>query len=182
MIIAIETSYRGYRFRSRLEARWAVFFTASCIDWEYEKQGYVVEGRPYLPDFWLPGLGVFFEVKGPDEYDERLMQRLAERSWHPVCVAVGSIPEPGEYQASIRAFLPPAYAHDRIDCMLDAGEIHNAFMQCSNCGVIRLRSESYFSGKGYCSCSERGRMEPVDGSLTAARSARFEHRRSELTK
>jgi hypothetical protein len=27
-IKAIETSYKGYRFRSRLEARWAVFFDA----------------------------------------------------------------------------------------------------------------------------------------------------------
>lgn len=25
-IKAIETEYKGYRFRSRLEARWAVFF------------------------------------------------------------------------------------------------------------------------------------------------------------
>lgn len=25
---AIETRYKGYRFRSRLEARWAVFFDA----------------------------------------------------------------------------------------------------------------------------------------------------------
>ena len=28
MIKAIETVYNGYRFRSRLEARWAVFFDA----------------------------------------------------------------------------------------------------------------------------------------------------------
>ena len=28
----IETMYRGYRFRSRLEARWAVFFTAAASD------------------------------------------------------------------------------------------------------------------------------------------------------
>ena len=29
---AIETLYKGYRFRSRLEARWAVFFDASKIE------------------------------------------------------------------------------------------------------------------------------------------------------
>lgn len=39
-IKAIETSYKGYRFRSRLEARWAVFFDALGIEWEYEKEGY----------------------------------------------------------------------------------------------------------------------------------------------
>src|SRR5262245_3495425 len=32
----IETIYRGYRFRSRLEARWAVFFQTLGVPWEYE--------------------------------------------------------------------------------------------------------------------------------------------------
>ena len=30
LIRPIETEYRGYRFRSRFEARWAVFFDAAC--------------------------------------------------------------------------------------------------------------------------------------------------------
>jgi hypothetical protein len=75
-IKAIETTYKGYRFRSRLEARWAVFFDTLGIEWKYEDQGYekeifVGEGRTetlrYLPDFFLPnrhGTGVFVEVKG----------------------------------------------------------------------------------------------------------------------
>ncbi len=37
---AIETLYKGYRFRSRLEARWAVFFDALGLKWEYEKEGF----------------------------------------------------------------------------------------------------------------------------------------------
>jgi hypothetical protein len=60
----IETEYRGYRFRSRLEARWAVAFDAMGINWLYEPEGYMVNDRPYLPDFWLPDLGVWVEVKG----------------------------------------------------------------------------------------------------------------------
>jgi hypothetical protein len=65
-IAAIETSYAGCRFRSRLEARWAVFFDSLRIPWEYEPQGYLVgeKQRPYLPDFWLPQQGVWVEVKG----------------------------------------------------------------------------------------------------------------------
>jgi hypothetical protein len=39
----IETRYKGYRFRSRLEARWAVFFDAVGEGWEYEKEGYETE-------------------------------------------------------------------------------------------------------------------------------------------
>jgi hypothetical protein len=49
----IETSYQGYRFRSRLEARWAVFFDTLGLAWEYEPEGYVLDGHPYLPDFKL---------------------------------------------------------------------------------------------------------------------------------
>ena len=49
---AIETEYKGYKFRSRLEARWAVFFDIIGIRWEYEPAGIVLsEGPPYLPDF-----------------------------------------------------------------------------------------------------------------------------------
>ena len=59
----IETRYKGYRFRSRLEARYAVFFDALGVKWEYEKEGYKLPHGCYLPDFWLPEWTVFFEVK-----------------------------------------------------------------------------------------------------------------------
>lgn len=69
-IQAIETVYRGHRFRSRLEARWAVFFDHLDIEWRYEPQGYEIaiydETRRYLPDFYLPGLDVWVEVKGDE--------------------------------------------------------------------------------------------------------------------
>jgi hypothetical protein len=63
-IYAIETLYKGYRFRSRLEARWAVFFDYLGVAWEYEPQGYVLgDGSRYLPDFWLPDLKYWIEIK-----------------------------------------------------------------------------------------------------------------------
>jgi hypothetical protein len=83
-IKAIETFYKGYHFRSRLEARWAVFFDTLGIQWKYEDQGfekdlggytttpegetYVADIVRYLPDFYLPnqwgGGGIYVEVKG----------------------------------------------------------------------------------------------------------------------
>lgn len=79
-IQAIQTRYAGCYFRSRLEARWAVFFDAMRIRWQYEPQGILVSKRlepwsddpprPYLPDFLLPDLALWVEVKGhltPDE-------------------------------------------------------------------------------------------------------------------
>lgn len=66
-IQAIPTRYKGYFFRSRLEARWAVFFDELKIEWVYEPEGYILSnGVKYLPDFWLPrfcGDGIFVEVK-----------------------------------------------------------------------------------------------------------------------
>ena len=38
----IETHYNGYRFRSRLEARWAVFFDALGWTYQYEPQGFLL--------------------------------------------------------------------------------------------------------------------------------------------
>lgn len=49
---AIETYYNGYKFRSRLEARWAVFFDALGVKYEYEPEGFDLgDGMYYLPDF-----------------------------------------------------------------------------------------------------------------------------------
>lgn len=61
---AIQTQYRGYFFRSRLEARWAVFFDKLGIEWQYEPEGFELgsAGR-YLPDFYVPDLGAWVEVK-----------------------------------------------------------------------------------------------------------------------
>lgn len=76
MIKPIETLYAGCRFRSRLEARWAVFFDSLHFKWEYEPQGYCVDGScAYLPDFSIwpttPGdVMLFIEVKGSDISDD----------------------------------------------------------------------------------------------------------------
>lgn len=62
----VETFYAGHRFRSRLEARWGVFFDCLGIVWEYEPEGYALgEETWYLPDFLLPRLGdgLWCEVK-----------------------------------------------------------------------------------------------------------------------
>lgn len=61
-IRAIETRYKGWRFRSRLEARWAVFFDRMGIPWEYEADGFQTSHGGYLPDFRLFGC-LFAEVK-----------------------------------------------------------------------------------------------------------------------
>ena len=40
-----------------------MFFDELGIKWEYEKEGYELPSGRYLPDFWLPRLDCFAEVK-----------------------------------------------------------------------------------------------------------------------
>ena len=92
IIKAIETRYKNYRFRSRLEARWAVFFDAMSELWDYEPEGFAVGGG-YLPDFWLPRFGVFVEVKpGPEvPLASDAINKAEELAWHhkPVVILQG---------------------------------------------------------------------------------------------
>lgn len=48
-IQAIPTLFRGIRFRSRLEAKWAAFFAACSWEWTYEP----FDLNGYIPDFGL---------------------------------------------------------------------------------------------------------------------------------
>lgn len=106
-IPAIETSYDGHRFRSRLEARWAIFFNQLKVRYQYEAQGYLVgeRQRPYLPDFYLPTLQVWAEVKGdPAAVDTKLLSDAVNaKSGLPgadpfgelAILILGEIPPPG---------------------------------------------------------------------------------------
>ena len=91
---AIETHYKGYRFRSRLESRWAVFLDALGVLWSYEAEGYELgaAGR-YLPDFWLPAIGCWLEIKGarPSPSEIRKAVGLAELAGRPVVIFSGEI-------------------------------------------------------------------------------------------
>ena len=105
----IETLYKGYRFRSRLGARWAVFLDAIGVEWEYEKQGYDLNGRWYLPDFWVPyppmkddGWGYWIEIKPTNLTEEQtgILAELARVAGHRTFAICGQ-PWPDEHRISI---------------------------------------------------------------------------------
>ena len=118
IIKPIETVYKGYRFRSRLEARWAVFFDAFGLVWQYESEGYQLPNGWYLPDFHVKTFDQyyawsFFEIKPLNNYKkerytllpnhvkiysmksqdfdktERLCNDLAEMNKKPVYIMYG---------------------------------------------------------------------------------------------
>lgn len=112
-ISAIETRYAGCRFRSRTEARWAVFLDHLSITWEYEGQGFQLpSGARYLPDFRLPEVKIFLEVKGtpPGVRDRARIREFAiaaREHGYVTLILTGDIPRPQHSNTHIpaRSFL-----------------------------------------------------------------------------
>ena len=105
-IKAIDTEYRGFRFRSRLEARWAVFLDAVGRRWDYEREGFELPSGRYLPDFWLPiesdrhpHAGYWLEIKpfAPTDRESRLACELTEATRHRTLVVAGP-PREGQFE------------------------------------------------------------------------------------
>ncbi len=104
-IKAIETRYKNCRFRSRLEARWAVAFDVLQMPWSYEKEGFTLPSGSYLPDFWVPsgcpellvefpGAGTWYEIKAqePTKRESRLAFELALHTNHTCVFLFGDGP------------------------------------------------------------------------------------------
>lgn len=110
----IRTTYNGVHFRSRTEARWAVFFDALGVRWQYEHEGYELPSGRYLPDFWLPDVsvarrqrGCFIEIKpsgAPTERERKLMEELCEQTDRDVVMFCGA-----------PALLPDGRGDDRMN-------------------------------------------------------------------
>ncbi len=115
---AIPTEYANNKFRSRLEARWAIFLQTLGIDFAYEAERYSLPSASYLPDFWLPSLRIFIEVKPLEGYIDQsgIYNELVCLSGFSLLRISGG-PYFGEY--SIRLYSPP-------QLILDYGNFHQA--------------------------------------------------------
>jgi len=178
MIKPIETCYRGYRFRSRLEARWAVFFDALDIEWDYEVEGFVLsDGTLYLPDFWLPTWQLYLEVKAVEPTEEQLWKAKKMALHKEMSILVGKpwgTDDYSEYYVLSFLVLPRG----------DVETCHYVFMQCRRCDNVGLESYGFHYdgwqdegfGWGFCCCERAGWVGPrLEHAYEAARGARFEH-------
>ena len=183
---AIETEYKGFRFRSRLEARWAVFFDAAGIVWDYEREGFRLPSGMYLPDFWLPRQQCFVEVKGhePTESEERICAELAQASGKDVYLCYGPIPSGESFYAPDGVALDSALAWTNWRWnRVEDGWSGTSFWwcECPECGQMHMAHQ----GRVDEACLCRGRVNVSKHSYhatpglrqayVAARSARFEH-------
>jgi radical SAM superfamily enzyme YgiQ (UPF0313 family) len=89
---ALQTHYRGITYRSRTEARWALFFDLLKLEAVYEGEGFDLDGEWYLPDFWLPHSKTWVEIKGidPVSIEVEKARRLSGQSGRDVIIAVGA--------------------------------------------------------------------------------------------
>jgi hypothetical protein len=72
----LPTNYNGIKFRSKLEAQWAVFFNELGYDFEYEPEGFTDGKIKYVPDFFIKELDMFFEIKPTDKISEKELDKL----------------------------------------------------------------------------------------------------------
>jgi len=96
-IKALPTMRKGYRFRSRAEARWSAIFDGLGLDWDYEPEGYDL-GRYgwYLPDFFIRDVNCWVEVKGvgPTKTEFMKCSQLADITDHDAWIVFGSFNDP----------------------------------------------------------------------------------------
>lgn len=177
-IKAIETQYAGCRFRSRAEARWAVFFDRLGVEWRYEVEGYEISGDRYLPDFYLPSLRkpTWFEVKGKtaswDSPEIEKASQLAAGLGERVIIAAGDIPERINGTSRGSGWM--------VCIEPESGDIDYWWCVCAHCGEVGIEYMGRAARIG-CGCygpdEDKAYNEDdqrILNAFAAARSARFE--------
>lgn len=88
---SLKADYNGITYRSRLEARWAMFFDLTKTPFLYEPEGFSLNRIRYLPDFYLPHLGYWVEVKGkpPTEEEKHKGFLLTQATRKPIIFLSG---------------------------------------------------------------------------------------------
>jgi hypothetical protein len=172
----LETRYKGYLFRSRLEARWAVFYDALDVRWYYEFEGFDLgDGIVYLPDFFLPDLNVWIEIKGmkPTPFEAGKAGWLARTTGQRVYIFFGDIPYPAGF------FLECIPGSAWVFYEKGGWSDSQCWCECLVCGKVGIE----FMGAGERICGEKcgGRRwhtaatPRLQAAYERARSARFEH-------
>lgn len=193
-VVPIETRYNGYQFRSRLEARWAVFFGAADIPYSYEPEGFDL-GPPvgfYLPDFFLPMQDIYCEIK-PAFRDETGAIEWPDIPALTVRVDRYECRAPFEDKVGKRLVVICGEPGDPTDCQGMRGP-YSGFIpcdcdywwcECSGCGALDIQFEGRAARNRHrpsCPClsdpGDKGYWSNSPWLLAAyarARSARFEH-------
>ena len=192
----IDTIYNGYRFRSRLEARWAVFFDTLGIKWEYEKEGFDLGEKfgYYLPDFYLPKLSIptWIEIKSDSKIPNEELKKF--KAFHDIvsyrpkterAYILRGNPWPEEYHLDFLEKWARCPLCGRIDIMSvgtpdkKTKDVDSCY--CYWCDIVDRNTGSnehaFFHEGNVVSTGESPilRHPKLLKAFQAARSARFEH-------
>jgi hypothetical protein len=99
-MLAVQTRFGGVEYRSRTEAQWSTILMEHGVRYEYEPIKFLFDlvapddwifSRTYIPDFWLPDLKLWLEVKphAPNLIEYRKAALLAECTGTGVLVTTG---------------------------------------------------------------------------------------------
>lgn len=181
---AIETIYRGIRFRSRNEARWGLFLDQLGVPFEYEPEGFELNGLRYLPDFYLTDQKIWAEVKAemPNETEKQKAMRLVKESGLALVFLIFAGGRMESIENSGGPFYPPN-AKDRHPQLA-------VWQICIGCHAISISPYAIAAGFDCWNCglkltaeqvqelADRGKNifdeDAITSAFTAARQARFE--------
>jgi hypothetical protein len=174
---SIPALYNGQPFSSRLECRWATWWDLLGIPWSYEPEVLLLEGEPpitYVPDFWLPTMKAWVEIKGEviDDTAGLLIiekcRRLALQSASPVILC---FEQPYDPKCAV-FYKSTLYSNCR-------------WTYCQNCGAlaigirtdggstIRCPRAKEHGAAGLSLSESKERRQFLTTAALAARSARF---------
>jgi len=185
-----------------LEARWAVFFDAAGITWEYEPEGYKTSAGWYLPDFKLsknpllnPGIYEIKPALPTDSEKEKCFgiggKMIVGRPWikfgehgtiehFEYCVLERISGEHFENAYSMKVFAQCRYCEETIE--LYPGPLFSGKPLLLPGEAPIYQEFSVGEGWGYCGTTDRCRdkdgepymgAEVLKDAYIAARSARF---------
>jgi hypothetical protein len=184
--MGMDTRYDGCKFRSRVEARWAVFFNVINIDWRYEPEGFdLPDGSAYLPDFYFPNVsarttednGLWCEIKGrdidgADSWEQEpfpTVSQLVEKTKTPAAVLTGEIENQNQHEVNYHGIADNGEVNAGVDWPM-------LFMMCEECSRVKFefREGNYMSCEvcgGYC----HPKHDRLQQAAMKAGEARFEH-------
>jgi len=187
MVKPIETRYKGYRFRSRLEARWAVFFDVLRVSYQYEPEGFelIDKGRGWERIFYLPDFLIFGPKGEPDFWVEvkpfmppleefQKLALLCQHDWMDGLLLVGE-PHPFSFFLTVQnRFLRRNKLFGPFDPNMGLGlhkelqfYLHSSFLKEAEARIELDREGRNIGDNAY--------FEIIDDAFQTARSARFEH-------
>jgi hypothetical protein len=141
-LFGIETTYKGIKMRSKFETKIAYFLDGLEIKWEYEPQIFLLSnGDYYKPDFCLPELKMWIEVKGViEEHNKEISRTFVQDNNTELWL----LSETESMWFSMKDFVDGMCEDNNIR----VGKCHtcHSFFFCSNHGLYHCRNCGGYNG------------------------------------